>query len=156
MNSNDLKLNQIQVIGSHNSYRIHPVQDMFNLMTGLNPELAAGLDYGHPSFDVQFSQHGIRQIEIDVYHDPEGGLFYNQRGNLFIGLPVPSGIEELLDPGLKVLHFPDIDYRTHYLTSIIMQKNLHSAAGLVFASTSIFFTITLGSVSVDAHQNSRI
>jgi len=116
MNSNDLKLNQIQVIGSHNSYRIHPVQDMFNLMTGLNPELAAELDYGHPSFDVQFSQHGIRQIEIDVYHDPEGGLFYNQRGNLFIGLPVPSGIEELLDPGLKVLHFPDIDYRTHYLT----------------------------------------
>ena len=118
MNSNDLKLNQIQVIGSHNSYRIHPVQDMFNLITGLNPELAAGLDYGHPSFDVQFSQHGIRQIEIDVYHDPEGGLFYYQRGNLFIGLPVPSGIEELLDPGLKVLHFPDIDYRTHYLTFI--------------------------------------
>ncbi|GIS71414.1 MAG: hypothetical protein CM1200mP10_09910 [Candidatus Neomarinimicrobiota bacterium] len=75
MNSNDLKLNQIQVIGSHNSYRIHPVQDMFNLITGLNPELAAGLDYGHPSFDVQFSQHGIRPIEIDVYHDPEGGLF---------------------------------------------------------------------------------
>jgi len=37
-----------------------------------------------------------------------------------------------------------------------MQKYLHSAAGLVFASTSIFFTITLGSVSVDAHQNSRI
>ena len=118
MNSNDLKLNQIQVIGSHNSYRIRPVQDMFNLMTGLNPELAAKLDYGHPSFDVQFSQHGIRQIEIDVYYDPEGGLFYNQRGNLFIGLPVPSGIEELLDPGLKVLHFPDIDYLTHYLTFI--------------------------------------
>ena len=118
MNSNDLKLNQIQVIGSHNSYRIHPMQDMFNLMAGLNPELAAELDYGHPSFDVQFSQHGIRQIEIDIYHDPEGGLFYNQRGNLFIGLPVPSGTEELLDPGLKVLHFPDIDYQAHYLTFI--------------------------------------
>ena len=118
MEINDLKLNQIQVIGSHNSYRIHPTVDMFNLMVGLNPELASELDYDHPSFDVQFSQHGIRQIEIDIYHDPEGGLFYNQRGNLFIGLPVASGIEELLNPGLKVLHFPDIDYRTHYITFV--------------------------------------
>ena len=118
MDINDLKLNQIQVIGSHNSYRMHPTAEMFNLMIGLNPELAAELDYDHPSFDAQFSQHGIRQIEIDVYYDPEGGLFYNRRGNLFIGLPVPSGIEELLDPGLKVLHFPDIDNRTHYITFV--------------------------------------
>ena len=118
MDINDLKLNQIQVIGSHNSYRMHPTAEMFNLMIGLNPELAAELDYDHPSFDAQFSQHGIRQIEIDVYYDPEGGLFYNRRGNLFIGLPVPSGIEELLDPGLKVLHFPDIDYQTHYITFV--------------------------------------
>ena len=118
MDINDLKLNQIQVIGSHNSYRMHPSEEMFNLMMGLNPKLAAELDYDHPSFEVQFSQYGIRQIEIDVYYDPEGGLFYYQRGNLFIGLPIASGTEELMDPGLKVLHFPDIDYRTHYITFV--------------------------------------
>jgi hypothetical protein len=118
MDINDLKLSQIQVIGSHNSYRTHPTVEMFNLMMGLNPELAAELDYDHPSFEVQFSQYGIRQIEIDVYYDPEGGLFYYQRGNLFIGLPVASSIEKLMNPGLKVLHFPDIDYRTHYITFV--------------------------------------
>ena len=115
----DLKLNQIQVIGSHNSYRINTTVDMHNLIASFQPDLAHDLDYGHPLLETQFSQYGIRQIEIDVYHDPEGGLFYNQRGNLFIGMPVASGIEELLSPGLKVLHFPDIDYRTHYYTFIL-------------------------------------
>ena len=116
MDINDLKLNQIQVIGSHNSYRIRPIEDMFDLLMVLNSELAAQLDYNHPSFDVQFSHHGIRQIEIDVYHDPDGGLFYYRKGNFFIGLPEASDIQKLLDPGLKVLHVPDIDYRTNYIT----------------------------------------
>ena len=116
MDINDLKLNQIQVIGSHNSYRIRPIEDMFDLLMVLNSELAAQLDYNHPSFDVQFSHHGIRQIEIDVYHDPDGGLFYYRKGNFFFGLPEASDIQKLLDPGLKVLHVPDIDYRTNYIT----------------------------------------
>ena len=114
----DLKLNQIQVIGSHNSYRINATDEMHGLIASFQPEFSLDLDYGHPPLDIQFSQYGIRQIEIDVYHDPEGGLFYYQRGNFWIGMPVASGIEELLDPGLKVLHFPDIDYRTHYYTFI--------------------------------------
>ena len=114
----DLKLNQIQVIGSHNSYRINATAEMHGLIESFQPEFSLDLDYGHPPLDIQFSQYGIRQIEIDIYHDPEGGLFYYQRGNFWIGMPVASGIEELLDPGLKVLHFPDIDYRTHYYTFI--------------------------------------
>jgi hypothetical protein len=114
----DLKLNQIQVIGSHNSYRINATAEMHGLIESFQPEFSLDLDYGHPPLDIQFSQYGIRQIEIDIYHDPDGGLFYYQRGNFWIGMPVASGIEELLDPGLKVLHFPDIDYRTHYYTFI--------------------------------------
>ena len=50
---------------------------MHNLIASFQPDLAHDLDYGHPTLEVQFSQYGIRQIEIDVYHDPEGGLFYN-------------------------------------------------------------------------------
>ena len=114
----DLKINQIQVIGSHNSYRINATPEMHGLIASFQPELSLDLDYGHPSLDVQFSQHGIRQIEIDIFHDPEGGLFYYQRGNFWVGMPIESGIEELLNPGLKVLHFPDIDYQTHYYTFI--------------------------------------
>ena len=66
----DLKLNQIQVIGSHNSYRINTTVDMHNLIASFQPDLAHDLDYGHPLLETQFSQYGIRQIEIDVYHDP--------------------------------------------------------------------------------------
>ena len=93
----DLKLNQIQVIGSHNSYRINTTIDMHNLIASFQPDLAQDLDYGHPLLETQFSGAEIL---------------------LEKNLPVASGIEELLSPGLKVLHFPDIDYRTHYYTFI--------------------------------------
>ena len=73
----DLKINQIQVIGSHNSYRINATPEMHGLIASFQPELSLDLDYGHPSLDIQFSQHGIRQIEIDIFHDPEGGLFFD-------------------------------------------------------------------------------
>jgi hypothetical protein len=63
----DLKINQIQVIGSHNSYRINATPEMHGLIASFQPELSLDLDYGHPSLDVQFNQYGIRQIEIDIF-----------------------------------------------------------------------------------------
>ena len=65
----DLKLNQIQVIGSHNSYRINATPEMHGLIASFQPEFSLDLDYGHPPLDIQFSEYGIRQIEIDIYHD---------------------------------------------------------------------------------------
>ncbi len=71
----DLKLNQIQVIGSHNSYRINATAEMHGLIESFQPEFSLDLDYGHPPLDIQFSQYGIRQIEIDIYHDRKAGYF---------------------------------------------------------------------------------
>ena len=79
-------------------------------------ELAASMDYTHLPLDEQFTTYGIRQIELDIYPDPEGGLFANRLGNAFLGLPVASGIAALDTPGYKILHFPDVDFETHYIT----------------------------------------
>lgn len=116
-----LHLNEIQIIASHNSYRIHTTDTIFNylkniqslLPSNLNPD---GLDYTHVDFDQQMSTYGIRGLEIDIYNDPNGGDFANRKINEQVGLPLESGIAELNDPGFKVLHIKDVDYNTHYYT----------------------------------------
>lgn len=113
---NSLKLNEIQVIGSHNSYHIAPSVGMLALIGSFMQDLATSIDYTHLPLEEQFTTYGIRQIELDVYPDPEGGLFANRLGNAFLGEPVASGIAALDSPGYKILHFPDVDFETHYIT----------------------------------------
>jgi len=59
-------LNQIQVIGSHNSYHAGLAPSETVWLGKLNPKSAAALDYRHPALDVQLS-NGVRQVEIDIY-----------------------------------------------------------------------------------------
>lgn len=113
-----VRLNQIQVIGSHNSYHAGLAASETAWLTKLNPKSAAGLEYRHPPLDVQLS-NGVRQVEIDVYADVNGGR-YAHPGNLKMiadaGLPAdppfdPTGL--FLKPGFKVMHAQDIDYRSN-------------------------------------------
>ena len=69
------RLNQIQVIGSHNSYHIEPFPAVRALIAATGEEHAQGLEYTHPPLAEQFSSRGIRQIELDLFHDPEGGRY---------------------------------------------------------------------------------
>jgi len=54
-----LRLNHIQVKGTHNSYHLKP--------TG--PTIRA-YDYSHEDLDVQAQQFAVRQFEIDVWWSP--------------------------------------------------------------------------------------
>ena len=123
--NNLLHLNELQVIASHNSYRLRTrdsVTIILNYLyqTGtipanLNPR---GLDYEHLPFDAQMSDYGIRGLEIDVYNDPQGGVFAYRKINEFFNAPTASGIPALDAPGFKVLHIKDIDYNTNYYTFV--------------------------------------
>ena len=117
-----LHLNQIQILASHNSYKKTPDERVMKFLMkqkkrlgdGLNPE---GIDYGHLTFDEQFDNYGIRGLEIDIYNDPQGGVFYKRRINGFIkGKSKNSDVNELKQPGFKVLHIKDVDYETNYYT----------------------------------------
>ena len=67
-----LRLNQIQVLGSHNSYHGAPYpQILAELRENNLGAIADGLDYGHRPLPAQFDL-GVRQIELDVYADPHG------------------------------------------------------------------------------------
>ncbi|MCX7619562.1 MAG: phosphatidylinositol-specific phospholipase C1-like protein [Acidimicrobiales bacterium] len=90
-----IRLNQMQVIGTHNSYHIEPPPDLLQILLGIDPQ-AIQLAYSHPPLDHQFSREGVRQIELDVYADPAGSLWR------------PLG-----RPGYKVFHIEGFDERSN-------------------------------------------
>ena len=106
-----MALNQVQVIGSHNSYHIQPDPLLIDLYL-LFDETAIQLEYTHRPLDEQFEHLGIRQIELDVYADPEGGLYAAPFGFQLLQKDFTARIPDLEAPGIKVLHVQELDYDT--------------------------------------------
>lgn len=112
-----LKLNQIQVIGTHNSYHAGIAPEETTLWQSRSPQSFAGLDYRHQPLPAQLDA-GVRQIELDIYADTKGGLYAHPLGPQLVAaahLPPdppfdPNGI--MLKPGFKVMHVQDVDYRS--------------------------------------------
>ena len=107
-----LRLNQMQILGSHNSYHVEGAPALLEAIAGFSADLAKTLEYGHPPLPEQFDTQGIRQIELDVFADPDGGLYAHPVGlGLVTGDP-DARIPELDVPGFKVLHVQDIDFES--------------------------------------------
>jgi hypothetical protein len=126
------RLNQIQVIGTHNSYHIAPAPSILQLIASASKGQAAGLDYTHRPFAEQFARLGIRQIELDVFADPKGGLFAEPNLRKILKKrgkdpgPDPNSDGQLQKPGLKVLHVQDVDFRTHAFTFVDALKQVRA------------------------------
>ena len=120
----EVRLNQIQVIGTHNSYHIQPHPSVMSLIRNSSPRQAAAIAYTHRPLAEQFSELGIRQIELDVYADPKGGHYAKPVGLRMVAeaklpkVPDPDPNGELTKPGLKILHAPDIDFFTTVRTFV--------------------------------------
>jgi hypothetical protein len=112
-----VKLNQIQVIGTHNSYHAGIAPSEARLWQAQHAEEFKGLDYQHQPLPQQFDS-GVRQIELDVFADSKGGLYAHPSGPRMVAsahLPAdpefdPNGI--MAKPGFKVIHVQDVDYRS--------------------------------------------
>jgi hypothetical protein len=114
----DLRLNEMQVVGSHNSYHIQPGEALFALLTDFAPPVAESFEYTHVPLDEQFESQGVRQIELDVFYDPDGGLYESPIGlQLATGDPMVT-IPGLDLPGFKVFHVQEIDFETTCQTLI--------------------------------------
>ena len=112
-------LAELQTIGSHNSYHLAPEGAVAAGLELFAPAFAASIDYSHLPLGTQLEEFGIRQIELDVFADPEGGRYANRNLLAIAGEPVESGIPELDVPGFKVLHIQDIDFETTCYTLIV-------------------------------------
>src|SRR5271155_5781241 len=78
-NSDGVKINQIQVIGTHNSYHAGIAPNESKIWQEKYADAYKGLDYQHQPLPQQFDS-GVRQIELDIYADTRGGLYAHPSG----------------------------------------------------------------------------
>lgn len=118
-----LRLNDIQVVGTHNSYHVAAEPEVLEFVAGLKAEWRSALDYTHLPLDKQLSVQNVRQFELDLFADPKGGLYAEPMAAKVVearGVEVASHDPEgqLAKPGIKVLHHQGFDFRTNHLTFV--------------------------------------
>lgn len=115
--SGPLRMNDIQVVGSHNSFKTRIPAAVMEELRRRDPKMAEALDYYHLPLSAQLDA-GVRQLEIDIFADPEGGRYAAPKGEALLSPAERArarqeGFDEaaMRKPGYKVLHIPDVDYR---------------------------------------------
>jgi hypothetical protein len=114
----NLRMNDILTVGTHNSYKLAICEPIMALVRSAAPQGWQSLDYQHLPLADQLDD-GARQLELDVYYDPEGGRFAHPAGMTLTGQAVsPDYVAAMSRPGLKVMHIQDIDFRSTCLTFV--------------------------------------
>ncbi len=136
-----LPINRLQVLGTHNSYSAGVDPHVLTLLTHYLPSMPELIDkmpesqrkefllahpnpvtfqealsYVHPSLQTQLDL-GVRALEIDVNADPAGGAYADPAAYTILrrqGVTslLPFDATPMRAPGIKVLHMPDIDFRS--------------------------------------------
>ena len=119
--SADISMNDLQAIGSHNSYKLAIPKPELDLIRAYRERSAITLDYTHLPLTEQLDL-GLRQIELDILYDPKGGryaepLLPRQTGGQAGAIEYDNS--DMHTPGFKVLHAQDIDVRSTCPTWII-------------------------------------
>lgn len=114
---NDLKINQIQVIGSHNSYKKAILPEVYSYLSQKDTlNLLPRIQYEHIPIPQQLDL-GLRNLEIDVYADSKGGKYAHPKILDLVKTTQPFDPEgKMKKPGYKMIHITDIDYQTWYYT----------------------------------------
>jgi Phosphoinositide phospholipase C, Ca2+-dependent len=109
-----VRLNELQAIGTHNSYKretSEAEQAEYDEIISTPGDYDAFLAYSHASIPNQFEHQDVRGLELDLFGDPEGGLYAEPMVRKRLGLgPLPD--PDWRRPGIKVLHIADFDYAT--------------------------------------------
>lgn len=138
----ELKINQIQVIGSHNSYKKAFDPQVYSYLSQKdgNNKLQ-DLQYEHWPLETQLDL-GLRNLEIDVYADSLGGRYSRPKIKELLNLPLPEGFTNIMNqPGYKIIHIPDVDFESWYLTLEQMLTALRNWSDSNPGHTPIFITL---------------
>jgi hypothetical protein len=105
-----VRLNDVQVLASHNSYHVEPEPALLSALHAFLGSAADGFEYTHRPLADELDA-GVRQIELDVFvDDPGGGRFAQPKAVALFGVAPPD--PALADPGLKVFHVQEVDFRS--------------------------------------------
>lgn len=120
-----LRLNEVQVLGSHNSYHVKARPEILAAMHAAAPDLASTLEYSHAPLSDQLDHYGVRQIELDVFADPQGGRYAAPAALPVLGLdPLPD--PDWKRPGFKVFHVQDVDFGTTCVLFVTCLRQVRS------------------------------
>jgi hypothetical protein len=112
----NLRLNQLQFVGTADSYKLAPSSEMLSLIGMGGKKDAEALNFSEPALAQQLDA-GARALEFDIAYDPKGGLFKSPAGASMAGeLLDPTYVAAMSQPGFKVIHVLDIDFRSNCLT----------------------------------------
>jgi hypothetical protein len=112
-----VRLNEIQVLASHNSYHVQPEPALQAALVNFLGDAAQGFEYTHHPLAAELDA-GVRQIELDVFlDDPAGGRYAHPVTVGLLGLAPPD--PALATPGLKVFHVQEVDFRSTCATFVI-------------------------------------
>ena len=106
-----LPMNALQAVGTHNSYKLAIAPKEMALIRASAPKEADGLDYSHAPLTGQLAD-GARQLELDIVNDPAGGLYADPLARRIVRDTTPYDLAPLRGKGFKVMHVPDLDYRS--------------------------------------------
>ena len=118
----NLRLHQIQLIGTHNSYHIAPYKSVGQLIQLAGKSVLQAIEYTHRPLPEQLQHLQVRQLELDLFADPQGGLFANPLARRLLTTsgqdpgPDPNLDGSLSQPGIKILHAAGFDYATNVTT----------------------------------------
>jgi Phosphoinositide phospholipase C, Ca2+-dependent len=140
--SDTTKINRLQVIGSHNSYR-RAIEPQLIKVLAVKDTLhqLKHIEYDHIPIAEQLDM-GLRNLEIDIYPDSKGGRYAHPKGlDMAAGLEQYDPNGEMKKPGFKVFHMPDIDFRTWEYTFEGLLQNLKKWSDAHPGHTPIFITL---------------
>lgn len=109
-----IRMNELQVIGTHNSYKREipeAEQAKYDELIQTPGDYDRFLEYSHASLPNQFARQAVRGLELDLFPDPQGGLYAQPFVRTQLGLG-PLADPAWTRPGIKVLHVADFDYAT--------------------------------------------
>lgn len=105
--SNAVRMNQVQVVGTHNSYHRESPIEAKEVQASILPNIT-NYYYSHAALDIQADYMSVRNFELDIFPDPDGGLYAHPLVTTLPGTdPPPQDV--MNKAGIKVLHVADAD-----------------------------------------------
>ncbi|MFS2109938.1 phosphatidylinositol-specific phospholipase C1-like protein [Sphingomonas sp. Sphisp140] len=101
-----VRINDLVMLGTHNSYKLAMPAERMKQLRAFDANSADALDYSHRPLVEQLDA-GARQLELDIWYDPKGGIYAD-------GSADPT----MQRPGFKVQHMAGFDNRSNCLTLV--------------------------------------
>jgi hypothetical protein len=121
----NLRINELQIVGTAESAKQRPDKALLGLIGMGGRKGAEALNFGQPSLSTQLD-NDARALSFDVAYDPKGGAYKNPAGASMAMDVLPDDyIKTMSQPGFKVIHVLDVDYRS---SCLLLSDCLHQVA----------------------------